>query len=439
MPTKIIINILLLALPIYAADARGLIVNEPEAFQGYTLYTPLRSTETYLLNMEGEVVHQWTSEYWPSNSAYLLTDGNLLRSGKFRGNDMFGDRGPSGGRVQLFSWGGTLIWDYVYSNESHHQHHDIEPLPNGNVLILAWERVTKEEAIAAGRKPDTIHQKGMFPDTVVEVRRTGRTTGEVVWRWSAWDHLIQDFDASKENYGNPADHPELIDVNLNPRPRSDWMHTNSIDYNPILDQIIINPRSFNEFMVIDHSTTTEEAKGSSGGRNGKGGDILYRWGNPANYRAGTSEDQQFFQQHDARWIQAGQPGAGNITIFNNQAGQSGEDYSSVDEINPSLIRNGSYRIAKGKAFEPEKPIWSYVADPPSDFYSSFISGAERLPNGNTLICSGAEGIFFEVTPEGKTVWEYHNPITLPPLGPEGPHSTFRVVRYRLGYPGIKLK
>jgi hypothetical protein len=419
--------------------ARGLIVNEPEAFQGYTLYTPLRSTETILLNMEGKVVHQWTSEYWPSNSAYLLTNGNLLRSGKFRGNEMFGDRGPSGGRVQLFSWGGTLLWDYIYSNDSHHQHHDIEPLPNGNVLILAWGRATKEEAIAAGRKPDTIHEKGMFPDTVVEVKRTGRTTGEVVWHWSAWDHLIQDFDPSKENYGKVAEHPERLDVNLNPRPRSDWMHTNSIDYNPILDQIIINPRSFNEFLVIDHSTTTEEAKGSSGGRGGKGGDILYRWGNPANYRAGTREDQQFFQQHDARWIQAGQPGAGNITIFNNQAGQSKGDYSSVDEIDPPLVRNGSYRITKGKAFEPSKPIWTHVASPPTDFYSSFISGAERLPNGNTLICSGAEGIFFEVTPEGKTVWEYHNPVTLPPVGPEGPHSTFRVVRYRMGYPGVKLR
>ena len=420
-------------------SGRGLITNEPEAFQGYTLYTPLRSTETYLLNMEGEVVHQWSSDYWPSNSAYLLTNGNLLRTAKERGNEMFGDRGPSGGRIQLFGWGGNLIWDYVYSNEHHHQHHDIEPLPNGNVLILAWERVTKEEAIAAGRNPDTIHQKGMFPDTIVEVKRTGRTTGEIVWRWSAWDHLIQDFDPSKPNYGNVADHPERLDVNLNPRPRSDWMHTNSIDYNPNLDQIIINPRSFNEFLVIDHSTTTEEAKGSTGGRAGKGGDILYRWGNPANYGAGTRDDQQFFQQHDARWIQPGQPGAGNITVFNNQAGQSRGDYSSVDEINPPLVRNGTYRITEGKAFEPSKPAWSYVAEPPTDFYSSFISGAERLPNGNTLICSGAEGIFFEVTPEGKTVWEYHNPVTLPPMGPEGPHSTFRVVRYRLGYPGIKLR
>ena len=419
-------------------SAKGLIINEPGAFQGYTLYTPLRSTDTVLLNMEGEVVHKWVSKHWPSNSAYLLTNGNLLRCAKVRGNEVFGDRGPSGGRVELFDWNGTQLWDYVYSNEDHHQHHDIEPLPNGNVLILAWERISKEDAIAAGRNPEGVGDAGIFPDTVVEVKRTGRTTGEVVWRWSAWDHLIQDNDPSMANYGDVAAHPELIDVNLNDRPRTDWMHTNSIDYNPVLDQIVINPRSFNELLVIDHSTTTEEARGHTGGRAGKGGDILYRWGNPANYRAGGPEDQTLFQQHDARWVQAGQPGAGNITTFNNRKGQSGTDYSAVDEIKPPVQRNGGYQIKKGNAFEPKEAKWTYIAANPSDFYSSFISGAERLPNGNTLICSGAEGIFFEVTPEGKTVWEYHNPIELPPAGPEGPHSVFRVVRYRLEYPGIKL-
>ncbi|MDA0350326.1 MAG: aryl-sulfate sulfotransferase [Verrucomicrobia bacterium] len=417
-------------------SARGLIKNEPGAFQGYTLYTPLRSTDTVLLNMKGEVVHKWVSKNWPSNSVYLLPNGNLLRCAKVRGNEVFGERGPSGGRVELFDWDGKQLWDYVYSNNEHHQHHDIEPLPNGNVLILAWERISKENAIAAGRNPEGVGDAGIFPDTVVEVKRTGQTTGEVVWRWSAWDHLVQDVDPSKANYGHVAAHPELIDANLNGRPRTDWMHSNGINYNPVLDQIVISARSFDEILVIDHSTTTEEARGHTGGLAGKGGDILYRWGNPANYRAGGPEDQTLFQQHDARWVHAGEPGAGNITIFNNLKGQSGINYSSVDEIKTPIERNGSYQIKKGEAFEPKIANWSYTATNPNDFYSSFISGAERLPNGNTLICSGAEGIFFEVTPEGKTVWEYHNPIELPPVGPEGPHSVFRVVRYRLDYPGV---
>lgn len=421
------------------AQERGLIRNDPGAFPGYTLYSPLRGSETLLLNMQGEVVHKWTSEHHPSNCAYILPNGDLLRAGKVLDNEVFGNRGPSGGRVERFDWEGNRTWHYVYSSDDFHQHHDIEPLPNGNVLILAWERKTKAEAIAAGRKPDTVSDRGIFPDTVVEVKQTGPESGEIVWYWSAWDHLIQDHDETKANYGDVAAHPEKLDINLNPRPRPDWMHTNSIDYNPELDQIVLSPRSFNELIVIDHSTSAQEAASSEGGRAGKGGDILYRWGNPANYRAGTPADRKLFQQHDPRWVQAGQPGAGNLTIYNNGSNRPAGQYSTIDEITPPLNADGSYRIEAGKAFGPAAPTWTYQAPNPTDFYSSFISGAERLPNGNTLICSGADGIFFEVTRKGKIVWQLNNPVTLPPVGPEGPHSVFRVTRYPADYPAFAGK
>lgn len=421
------------------AQERGLIRNDPGAFPGYTLYSPLRGSETLLLNMQGEVVHKWTSEHHPSNCAYILPNGDLLRAGKVLDNEVFGNRGPSGGRVERFDWEGNRTWHYVYSSDHFHQHHDIEPLPNGNVLILAWERKTKAEAIAAGRKPDTVSDRGIFPDTVVEVKQTGPESGEIVWYWSAWDHLIQDHDETKANFGDVAAHPEKLDINLNPRPRPDWMHTNSIDYNPELDQIVLSPRSFNELIVIDHSTSAQEAASSEGGRAGKGGDILYRWGNPDNYRAGTPADRKLFQQHDPRWVQAGQPGAGNLTIYNNGSNRPAGQYSTIDEITPPLNADGSYRIEAGKAFGPAAPTWTYQAPNPTDFYSSFISGAERLPNGNTLICSGADGIFFEVTRKGKIVWQLNNPVTLPPVGPEGPHSVFRVTRYPADYPAFAGK
>lgn len=421
------------------AQERGLIRNDPGAFPGYTLYSPLRGSETLLLNMQGEVVHKWTSEHHPSNCAYILPNGDLLRAGKVLDNEVFGNRGPSGGRVERFDWEGNRTWHYVYSSDDFHQHHDIEPLPNGNVLILAWERKTKAEAIAAGRKPDTVSDRGIFPDTVVEVKQTGPESGEIVWYWSAWDHLIQDHDETKANFGDVAAHPEKLDINLNPRPRPDWMHTNSIDYNPELDQIVLSPRSFNELIVIDHSTSAQEAASSEGGRAGKGGDILYRWGNPANYRAGTPADRKLFQQHDPRWVQAGQPGAGNLTIYNNGSNRPAGQYSTIDEITPPLNADGSYRIEAGKAFGPAALTWTYQAPNPTDFYSSFISGAERLPNGNTLICSGADGIFFEVTRKGKIVWQLSNPVTLPPVGPEGPHSVFRVTRYPADYPAFAGK
>ncbi|MCZ6671541.1 MAG: aryl-sulfate sulfotransferase [Verrucomicrobia bacterium] len=430
------IAVLVAVASLVQVQARGLVKNEEGAFQGYTLFTPLRSTLTVLIDMEGRVVHEWESKHMPSNSAYLLTNGNLLRCTKVMGNKVFGDRGPSGGRVELFDWDGNQLWDFVFSNETHHQHHDIEPMPNGNVLILAWERISKDDAIAAGRSLDGLSDQGIFPDKIVEVKRTGSTTGDIVWEWHAWDHVIQDADKSKANYGDVAVHPELLNINLNPRPRPDWMHTNGLDYNPELDQIVMSARSFNEILVIDHSTTTEEAAGHSGGNAGQGGDILFRWGNPANYRAGDQDDRTLFLQHDSRWVKAGRPGSGNLTIFNNGNGRSEGNWSSIDEIEPPINKDGSYAITSGSAFEPKEPTWSYSAPNPQDFYSSFISGAERLPNGNTLICSGSEGIFFEVTPKGNTVWEYHNPYELPPVGPEGPHSVFRVVRYATDYPGL---
>lgn len=392
------------------AEPRGLLLNGDNAFSGFTLFAPLGNKYTHLINMSGEVVHSWESKHSPANSAFILPNGDLLRCAKKTDNKLFGNSGPSGGRVERFSWDGELLWDYVFSDDTQHHHHDIEPLPNGNVLLIAWHFVSKEDAIAAGRNPSAIDEKGIFPDKVVEIKQTGMTTGEVVWEWNTWDHLIQDFDESKENFGVIAEHPELVDVNIAPRPRTDWMHSNGVAYNAELDQIILSVRSFGEFFVIDHSTTTEEAKGHAGGRAGKGGDILYRWGNPENYDAGGPEDRKLFGQHDARWVDAGFPGEGNITIFNNGSARPGGEYSSVDEIIPPIKKDGTYELGEGKAFGPSSVEWSYSAENKKDFYSWFISGAERLPNGNTLICAGAMGEVFEVTPGKEVVWKYLNPF-----------------------------
>ena len=98
---------------------------------------------------------------------------------------------------------------------------------------------------------------------------------------------------------------------------ADWTHFNSVDYNPELDQIVVSPREFGELWVIDRSTTIEEAAGRTGGNSGKGGSLLYRWGNPAAYKSGSRADQKLFYQHDPKWIPPGLPGAGNILVFNN--------------------------------------------------------------------------------------------------------------------------
>jgi len=249
--------------------------------------------------------------------------------------------GGAGGGVQKILWDGTVVWDFRYNTNGVLSHHDVKPLPNGNVLLIAWEAKTRAEAIAAGRNPNNVSNVDFDVDHIIEVQPTGPSTGEIVWEWHVWDHLIQDYDPSKANYGVVEDHPELVDINFVPSMKSDWMHTNSIDYNQDFDQILISVKNFNEIWVIDHSTTTEEAASHFGGNSGKGGDILYRWGNPQAYRAGSSSDRKLFAQHDSSWIKSGHPGEGNILIFNNGVGRG---YSSVDEIIPPVNENGKYYL-----------------------------------------------------------------------------------------------
>jgi hypothetical protein len=414
----------------------GLSINDPRAFQGYTLMSPFVSPNTYLVDMQGRVVRTWQTDCSPALCAFLLDNGHLMRPGSI-GVDagVFGPGPGVGGRIQEFSWEGELVWDFKFYNARQLPHHDMTRLPNGNVLLIVWDRKTTEEALAAGRRPEMTGDKHLLPDSLVEIKPTGKTTGEVVWEWRLWDHLVQDFDKTKANFGNVAAHPELVNINYGedelpsvaaakgdnpgagqnnpttnrpPRVDPDYTHFNGVAYNADLDQIAVSVWRFSEFWIIDHSTTTAEAAGHQGGRSGKGGDLLYRWGNPRAYRAGTKADRKLFSQHNAHWIPKGLPGAGHILLFNNGGERPDGSYSSVDELAFPVDSQGRYLFKPGKA--TDGPVWSYTAPKKADFFSSFISGAQRLPNGNTLICSGANGTVFEVTPEKEIVWKYVNPV-----------------------------
>lgn len=390
-------------------------------YPGYNLFAPLGSTNTYLMDNSGHIVHQWRSSYRPGNSVYLLKDGSLLRTG-FTGGTNF-TNGGAGGRVERLDWSGNLLWAYDYSGDNYRAHHDVAALPNGNILLIAWERKTSEAAIAAGRDPSRLLSGELWPDHVVEIAPTGTLGGTIVWQWHVWDHLIQDFDATKENYGNVSNHPERVDINFMLSAQADWNHINALAYNAELDQIMLSVHDFSEVWIIDHSATTSEAASSTGGRYGHGGDLLYRWGNPQAYRAGVASNQQLFVQHNAHWIESSLPGAGHLLVFNNGQGRPGGNSSSVDEIVLPLMPGAAY--SNDLPFAPPAATWSYAATPASSFYASNISGAQRLPNGDTLICNGPTGMFFEVTADGSTVWSYS--IS---------QSVFRVTRYGYDYPGL---
>ncbi len=473
---------------------RGLIINTPEATPGYILFHNGGGTanSTYLMNLEGTIVHEWKGDL-PVFNSYLQDDGRVFRLERDPDFPVF-DGGGQAGRIREYSWDGELLWNFEYATEQYLTHHDFAIMPNGNILSIAWESKSKEEAIAAGRNPELTPAAGLWPDKIVEIEPIRPDGGNIVWEWRLWDHLVQDFDSSKDNYGIIADHPRKININAhahapamteeqveamkkqgmltsNATPDnqgSDMTHVNAIAYNHELDQIVISSAAFGEIWIIDHGTSTVEAKENTGGRWGHGGDLLYRWGNPANYDRGGPEDQKLFGQHDAKWIEPGFPGAGNLMVFNNEitpprskfpsgfAAMGSKEsidisiadlsnYSAVYEFVPPVDENGIYVLEAGGVFGPLDPLWSYVALDTYSLYSPFVSGAHRLMNGNTFITSGGRGRSFEVNPEGDIVWEYWNPFyednRLPDgtlAQPSGPFVfwQFRVTHISVDHPAL---
>jgi hypothetical protein len=417
-----------------SADATtlGLLQSDSGASPGYTLLAPMDAPEVFLLDGKGRPVHSWRSEYHGAMGASLLEDGKLLRVGNLNTAPFY-----NGGVVELLDWDSRVLWSCTVNDSANAQHHDAILLPPGNLLMIAYEFRSRAEAIAVGRMPDRLIQGYLLPDKIIEVEPT---TGNVVWEWRVWDHLIQDFDSTKSNFGVVAEHPGLVDVNYGPT-AADWLHCNSIDYNQDLDQIIISNHNFGEVWAIDHSTTTEEARGHTGGRQGMGGDLLYRWGNPHAYRAGDSSSQRFFGQHSAHWIRSGLRGAGNILVFNNGLGRPAPYFSTVEEFTPPCDSTGRYRRPiRGEPFEPLGACWAYGATPKEHFCSVYISGAQRLANGNTLVCEGDNGHIFEVGTDSQVVWQYVNPVSdtlrLQQGETQGGCRVFRATRYPPDYPGL---
>lgn len=416
----------------------GVVTYEEGVSEGYTLFSAHKSS--FLINNCGQLINSWTSEYVSSHSVYLLEDGSILRTGRIE-NDDFPYAGL-GGIIEKINWNNQVVWSYEYSSSDYSQHHDAFPMPNGNVMLLVAERKTNAEVVQAGKDIDKLLGENLYTEKLIEIQPSGANQGTVVWEWDAWDHMIQEFDATKDNFGVVAGNPQLIDVNFVSADASnngaDWLHSNSIDFNPATNQILISLNGVSEYWIIDHATTTEEAAGHSGGLRGKGGDILYRWGNPAAYQQGDKSDQKLIHQHYPYWIPEGYPDAGKIMVFNNRKGED-DLFSTVDLIDFPGGNQGVYSLNANNRYSPETSNWSYV-DPndAENFYSRILSSAQRQKNGNTLICEGTKGHFFEINPDNEIVWQYFNPInTAGEIAEQGNppafNSVFRAFKYSEDY------
>ena len=371
----------------------GLRYYDPSASLGYTLITPFDNNSVYLLNTCGEKVNEWTFSELPGLTCYLLDNGNLLRAGR--------------DSLEIRDWNNTLLWSYPTSANGLKQHHDIEPLPNGNILCIVSESFTPAQMVAAGRNPNNISSNNFKMEKIVELQPTGNGSANIVWEWKFMDHLIQEFDDQQNNFDTIINHPELLDINFNNGFLFDYIHLNAIDYNASLDQIIISARNTNEVYIIDHSTTTAEASGHVGGNAGRGGDFLWRWGNPAVYQQGSEVDQKLFRQHDVEWVKAGYLDQGKISIFNN-GGDLSETFSSIHLIAPQM--NGFNYNMTGSVFAPVGFDWSWQGSILGELMlENKKSGVNALPNGNFMLCETSKGQVSEITKLGAVLWVYKNP------------------------------
>tara|TARA_R110000787_G_scaffold269018_3_gene375665 strand:+ start:4908 stop:6554 length:1647 start_codon:yes stop_codon:yes gene_type:complete len=439
MLKKILFSFLLISsLQVVSQNTVGTILNTSDSFNGYTLFT--KNLETYLIDNCGRIVNQWTSNFNPGNAVYLLEDGSLLKACKVGNTDIA--FGGTGGRIEKYDWDGNLTWFYDYSSTQFLQHHDVFPMNNGNILMLAVTVMSNAEAIEAGRDPSTLTDTVLYNEQIIELKPTTPGNADFIWEWNIKNHLVQDFDNSKSNFGIIEDNPQLLDINFlgTSAGKANWLHINSIQYDKNLDQIVLSSRLLSEIYIIDHSTTTAQAATSSGGDYGRGGDILYRWGNPAAYKQGDATNQKLFGQHNPYIITEGYPNAGKLILFNNGFGRS-PSFSEVLILELPISSPGNYILDSAtNTYGPSVPFYTYVdPDDPTNFFSRFLSNAQMLQNGNILVNGGASGDVFELDVNDNKVWRYIVPITSSSIMSQGDNpfesgnTIFRANRYSPDY------
>ena len=392
----------------------------PSTSPGLVLFSPIISMpeegttfNTYLMDNNQNIIHTWNNEYCVAHTPYIINDTILVRPGRI--SPPFFDAGGIGGIIQKYNWQGDIIWETMWANNQYQQHHDIEVLPNGNILLISFDRKSQEEVLEKGK---ISHNGDFWSETIFEITPVGIDEYEIVWEWSLFDHLVQDVNPGLDNYGVISENYHKLDINYmaqndeGPLPpqfyNPDFLHLNAIDYHEELDLIVFSSRKSNEIYIIDHSTTVEEAKTDLGGNYEKGGSFLYRWGNPMVYDRGTIDDQKLFAPHGVNWVDGT---IDHLIIFNNGYYRPDEDnnnipYSSVEEIITPLIEGEGYDISDEFAYGPNEYYWYYTDN---ESFSGIQSGAFRLENGNTIITYTTLSKIIEVSNDLDVVWEYEYP------------------------------
>jgi outer membrane protein assembly factor BamB len=382
----------------------GTTIYQPDkTWNGYTIFPTPGEKGVVLIDMNGNEVKRWAD-----------VDGIPARM--FPGGGMMAGmttRRPHQEYISLVQvdWDGNEVWRFDRTEQIETEdgetvwaarlHHDwqregspagyyqpgSEPMvTGGRTLILAHKNVTVP----------AITDKRLEDDYILEVS----WSGEVLWEWLASDHV------DELGFSEDARNAIHRSVNWNEaRQSADWLHINSMTYvgpnrwydegderfHP--DNVIISSRSANIVAII-----------------GRSGDIVWRMGPDYRESAGTREIGQVIGQHHPHIIPKGLPGAGNLMVFDN-GGAAGYGESNPNApTGRNIVARHSSRVLEINPVTFEK-VWEYsIAGLDAyRFLSHYVSSAQRLPNGNTLITEGADGRLFEVTSDGEIVWEYMNP------------------------------
>ena len=320
----------------------GLRFYDNRALAGYTLYQS--DNNAVLVDNCGRLVHQWTevaARFHPK----LLPNGNIVYI------EIFSEK------IIEKDWDDNIVNEINVSASNIDPDYEVITLENGNYLCLGRRSFSVSQFNQLGY--DYGNSGVGTPNQVDVVMELDRLSGNIVWLWDISDHVIQERDSNAANFGDVSEHPELF--NMDAIATFDWTFEesfmiNGFDYNPELDQIALSIRKMSEVVIIDHSTTTQEASGHTGGTYGKGGDILYRWGNPQNYGRGSSGNRRLFFQHNPNWIEYGEH-AGKIIMYNN--GLGGPFFSTAPIIDPPMDGNGNYILEDGQSFQPSAPELEY--------------------------------------------------------------------------------
>ncbi len=373
----------------------GIQLNSEDALAAYTLLS--NRDNTYLIDNCGQIINEWfISSRSIENHAKFLDNGNLY----FISND---------NTLREVDWDDNLVNSLDPNISNLMMEYESIVLPNGNYLCLGRYIEDLDFFFEKGYNLDLSLPE--YDDTVIEL---DKETGEIVWEWRISDHVIQERNRFEGNYGSLEENPGKL--NLDGIGIADWRSReyfmlNGMDYNPELDQIALSVRKMGEVIIIDHSTTTAEAKTDEGGRSGKGGDALYRWGNPQNYISADPSEQILYYQHNPNWILYGEH-KGQLIIYNNQLDNPDQTdfdnrFSDVVIIDPQVNSDGSYPIQSvNNAYYPAEANRVYSGEN-LDFFSDYTSGAVVLPNENIHVTVGRPGIMMELSPEGELVWQFN--------------------------------